>query len=356
MSHGRNEPRMSKRLSFNSSFVNSSMPMSSSMAPRASISPGTAAYNNASYAAMSIESLRITQSDQAKIDQIRLKKLSEKELEENYSYVSLKSQNVLRSGMKYVRKYYKPSPMCMKNYFYKRLPFFSWILKYNIREDLLKDIIAGLTLGIVHIPQNMAYSLMAGVPAINGLYVAFFNVLLYIILGTSRHISTGTYAIVSLMVVSNLKKFDGYLYPPYNENEPETHHNVTIHRLLTNLTTTTRPTTTASESSHHMNILPAEAHYISHDPVQGRVLTTMAMAILVGIIHIGFAILHVGVVTKYLSDAIVNGFTIGAAYHVVTSQINTLLGITLGESDLPFVMIGVRFLFFVLISFIFKIS
>lgn len=46
-------------------------------------------------------------------------------------------------------------------------------------------------IGIVHIPQGMAYALMAGVPAINGLYVSFFTVILYVLLGTSRHLSTG---------------------------------------------------------------------------------------------------------------------------------------------------------------------
>lgn len=67
-------------------------------------------------------------------------------------------------------------------------------------------------------------------------------------------------------------------------------------------------------------------------------------------IKIGFAIFHVGYVTKYLSDAIVNGFTTGAAYHVVVSQIPTLLGIKTTEEQETFVLIGVIFKFI----FIFK--
>ena len=102
---------------------------------------------------------------------VREKRLNAKELEENFSYTSLRSHNVFRSGFKYMKKYYKPSPKCMKNFFFLRFPFFGWILKYNIKEALLADLIAGLTVGVVHIPQNMAYALMAGVPAINGLYV-----------------------------------------------------------------------------------------------------------------------------------------------------------------------------------------
>jgi hypothetical protein len=151
--------------------------------------------HNRGFTSISVEDL-ITRSD-ANIDliddefEINQTKLSTKQLEENFSYASLQSQNIFRSGYKYVRKYYRPSPKCLGNYMLRRVPFLKWILKYNVREDLLKDLIAGLTLGIVHIPQNMAYALMAGVPAINGLYVAFFNVLLYVFMGTSRHISTG---------------------------------------------------------------------------------------------------------------------------------------------------------------------
>jgi MFS superfamily sulfate permease-like transporter len=61
------------------------------------------------------------------------------------------------------------------------------------------------------------------------------------------------------------------------------------------------------------------------------------------------SILHVGVLTKYLSDAIVNGFTTGAAYHVVASQLAQLLGVnvkglhlTLNGLGLQFVIAGVR--------------
>ena len=83
-------------------------------------------------------------------------------------------------------------------------------------------------------------------------------------------------------------------------------------------------------------------NYLSDDPKHGKLLVAMSLGLLTGLIHIVLAFLHVGVVTKYLSDSIVNGFTIGAAYHVVTSQVNTLLGITLGEMHIPFVLIGVR--------------
>lgn len=70
---------------------------------------------------------------------------TEKTLEEKFSYNKLKSDNVLKSTANYCMKYYKPSGNCMKNYFFKRFPFFEWILSYDVKQNLVKDLIAGLT-------------------------------------------------------------------------------------------------------------------------------------------------------------------------------------------------------------------
>ncbi len=63
----------------------------------------------------------------------------------------------------------------------------------------------------------MAYSLMAGLPPINGLYVSFFSVIAYFFLGTSRHLSLGTYGVVSLMVRTTLDKYEGRYFAATNE-------------------------------------------------------------------------------------------------------------------------------------------
>ncbi|RNA41964.1 solute carrier family 26 member 10-like [Brachionus plicatilis] len=236
---------------------------------------------------------------------------SEKKLEQTFSYNKVKGDNVLKSSVNYFKKYYNPTPDCMKTYFFDRFPFFKWIRKYNFKNNFFKDLIAGLTIGIVHIPQGLAYSLMAGLPAINGLYVSFINVILYVLLGTSRHLSTGTYAIVSLMVASSINKYKGVLYPlDYNS------------------------TANLTES------VPSSSEFISNDPDKARVLIATCLALFSGAIQVIFALFHIGVVTKFLSDSIVNGFTCGAAFHVVVSQISTLLGIKIGDVHLAFVLVG----------------
>jgi hypothetical protein len=54
----------------------------------------------------------------------------------------------------YIKKYYKPTPAFFKRQLFKRIPFLEWIRQYNIKEWLVSDIVSGLTIGIVHIPQG----------------------------------------------------------------------------------------------------------------------------------------------------------------------------------------------------------
>lgn len=100
--------------------------------------------------------------------------LNEKLFQEKYTLQKFKSENVLNGSKNYIKKYYTPNPSCMKRFLFDRVPIIKWIKEYNIRQCLLKDLISGLTIGVVQIPQGMGYSIMAGLPPINGLYVSFF--------------------------------------------------------------------------------------------------------------------------------------------------------------------------------------
>ncbi len=92
--------------------------------------------------------------------------------------------------------------------------------------------------------------------------------------------------------------------------------------------------------SGNMTLSP---HYLSNDPDEAKILIGMSLAFYSGIIQVILGILHTGFVTKYLSDVIVAAFTTGAAYHIVASQLNSLLGIQLHHLDTPFKMTGVIF-------------
>uniref|UniRef100_H2Z8K2 SLC26A/SulP transporter domain-containing protein n=1 Tax=Ciona savignyi TaxID=51511 RepID=H2Z8K2_CIOSA len=142
-------------------------------------------------------------------------------------------------------------------------PIFTWLRHYEIKKWLPGDVVAGLTVGVVHIPQSMAFSLLAGLPPVYGLYTSFYTVLLYTFMGTSRHISVGTFAVTSLLTQTVVVRFT----------------------------------------------------------------VTSALMFLMGIFQFVFGIFRFGFITNYLSAPLIQAFTTGAALQVVTSQTPSILGI-----------------------------
>lgn len=106
----------------------------------------------------------------------------------------------------------------------------------------------------------MAYSLMAGLPPIIGLYVTFFTVLVYALLGTSRHLSLGIYAIVSLMVKATTDELEGHLYP--------------------------------SQSEIQIGLNETHMHYISLDPTEAKIMIGTVLAFYTGVIQVNINIIH----------------------------------------------------------------
>lgn len=87
------------------------------------------------------------------------------------------------------------------------IPIIQWLPKYSPKRDLVGDIMAGFTVAIMHIPHGMAYGILAGVSPGNGLYMAIFPCLVYMILGTSKHISIGTFAVASMMTLKVVQSY-----------------------------------------------------------------------------------------------------------------------------------------------------
>ncbi len=88
-------------------------------------------------------------------------------------------------------------------------------LETHTKEKWRKDIIAGITVVVMLVPQGMAYAMLAGVPPIYGLYGGLVPLLLYAILGTSRQMSIGPVAISALLVLAGVSQIAEPFTPEY---------------------------------------------------------------------------------------------------------------------------------------------
>ncbi|XP_041802711.1 solute carrier family 26 member 6 [Chelmon rostratus] len=171
------------------------------------------------------------------------------------------------------------------------VPVLSWLPRYSLRENALGDLISGISVGIMQLPQGMAYALLAAVPPVFGLYSSFYPVLIYFIFGTSKHISVGTYAVLSVMIGGAIER----LAPDSNFMITD---NVTNSSVLDT---------------------------ISRDAA--RVQVAAAVTFMSGIFQILLGLVQFGFVVTYLSEPLVRGYTTGAAIHVIVSQLKYTFGI-----------------------------
>uniref|UniRef100_A0A8C2EQN2 Solute carrier family 26 member 3, tandem duplicate 2 n=1 Tax=Cyprinus carpio TaxID=7962 RepID=A0A8C2EQN2_CYPCA len=174
-----------------------------------------------------------------------------------------------------------------KNTAVSLLPIIGWMKIYSIKDWLLNDIVSGVSTGLVAVLQGLAYSLLASISPWYGLYAAFFPVIMYFFLGTSRHISVGAFPVLSLMVGAVVTR----LVP--DEGLPA---NITAFEGLTK--------------------------------DEQRILVSASLTFLVGLFQLGMGLLQVGFIVMYLSDTLISGFTTAAAVHILVSQLKFVLGLT----------------------------
>lgn len=155
----------------------------------------------------------------------------------------------------------------------KFFPFLTWIGELRDKEVLRADILAGVTVALVLIPQSMAYAQLAGLPAYYGLYISFMPVMIAALWGSSRQLATGPVAVVSIMTATALA-----------------------------------PIATSPE------------HYIA---------LAMFLALLVGLFQLFLGVFRLGLIVNFLSHPVIVGFTNAAALVIGLSQLSKIFGVTM---------------------------
>ncbi|GAV08959.1 hypothetical protein RvY_18575 [Ramazzottius varieornatus] len=201
----------------------------------------------------------------------------------------------------------KCGPRCAWDWTKTWFPALDWIPKYDFRRLIAADVIAGITVGVMNVPQGMAYSILAGLPPVCGLYTSFIPTLFYFLMGTSRQCSLGTFAVISMMTSKIIGTYAGH-----SEANPH------ITDFMGNGT---------FNGTMEVPKLPG-----GFTPLEMKQMQVgMAAAFLTGLWQLLFGVLGFGALTVYLSDQLVQGFTCAAAFHVFTSQLGNVFGLSVRQ-------------------------
>ncbi|KAM8957507.1 LOW QUALITY PROTEIN: sulfate anion transporter 1 [Lycaon pictus] len=186
------------------------------------------------------------------------------------------------------------------------LPATRWLRQYQPREALAGDVMSGLVIGIILVPQAIAYSLLAGLQPIYSLYTSFFANLIYFVMGTSRHVSVGIFSLLCLMVgqVVDRELLLAGFGPAQDAPGPAANGSA------------------ANASTSAAGLGPPDC---GQDCYAIRVAT--ALTLVAGIYQVLMGILRLGFVSAYLSQPLLDGFAMGASVTILTSQLRHLLGV-----------------------------
>ena len=153
------------------------------------------------------------------------------------------------------------------------------------REQFVGDLIAGLVVAVMLVPQAMAYAMLAGLPPQVGLYASIVPLVLYSLFGTSNSLAVGPVAMVSLLVFSGVGDFAA----------------------------------------------PGSAEFI-------RLCLTLAL--MIGVLQIVMAAFRLGFLVNFISHPVLVGFTSAAAIVIGFSQLKHLFGISIESGEYPFQLIA----------------
>ena len=152
-------------------------------------------------------------------------------------------------------------------------PFLSSMKDYG-KRDFVADLYSGVTIGVLLIPQGMAYAMLAGMPVTYGLYAGLIPPVIYALFGTSPHLSVGPVAITSILILAGISRIEEVGTPEY-------------------------------------------------------ISLVITAGLIIGLLEVGMSVLKLGFFVNFISFPVISGFTSAAAIIILVTQLKDILGISI---------------------------
>lgn len=169
-------------------------------------------------------------------------------------------------------------PLLNRPWVRRALPFLAWAPELHDRATLRADVIAGITVALVLIPQSMAYAQLAGLPAYYGLYASFLPVIVASLFGSSRQLATGPVAMVSLLTSAALAPLAAAGSPGY-------------------------------------------------------IAYAILLSLIVGLFQFALGLLRLGMLVNFIAHPVIVGFSNAAAIIIATSQLDKIFGVSAARAE-----------------------
>lgn len=174
-------------------------------------------------------------------------------------------------------------------------PFLEWMCLYRFKDWLLGDLLAGLSVGLVQVPQGLTLSLLTRqlIPPLNVTYAAFCSSVIYVILGSCHQMSIGPFFLVSALMINVLKE------RPFNNG----------HLIM---------------GTFVKDDFSLPTFYINYN---GSLSVVASTTFLTGIIQLSMGMLGMGFMATYLPDAAISAYLAAVALHIILAQMTCIFGI-----------------------------
>ncbi|XP_022281684.1 testis anion transporter 1 isoform X7 [Canis lupus baileyi] len=182
-------------------------------------------------------------------------------------------------------------------------PFLEWVCLYRFKDWLIGDLLAGISVGCVQVPQVLTFSLLTRqlIPPLNVCYAAFCSSLIYVIFGSCHQMSIGSFFLVSALMINVLRLY------PFNSG----------HLVL---------------GTFIKEDFSAPSFLVDYNRSLSVVAST---TFLTGIIQLSMGLLGFGFLATYLPEAAISAYLAAVALHVILSQLTCIFGIMIGFHSGP---------------------